>query len=98
MDHIDPMGTAFSILKNQSPLYGTGVAYNQGTYKTIGTSHEFGGLNDGTFPSTKQELMYRYLDFFGLIPPPLPPTVDLKIFLEGPFNGSTMSNSLNIRW
>jgi hypothetical protein len=95
MDHIDPTGTAFSILKNQSPLYGTGVAYNQGTYKTIGTSHEFGGLNDGTYPSTKQELMYRYLDFFGLIPPPLPPTVDLKIFLEGPFAGSTMSNSLN---
>jgi hypothetical protein len=95
MDHLDPISPAFTILKNQSPVYGTGVAYSSGVYKTIGTSHEFGGLNDGTYPSTKQELMYRYLDFFGLIPPPLPPTVDLKIFLEGPFNGSGMSNSLN---
>jgi len=95
MDHVDPISPAFSILKNQSPVYGTGVAYSSGVYKTIGTSHEFGGLNDGTYPSTKQELMYRYLDFFGLIPPPPPPQVDLKIYLEGPFNGSTMSNSLN---
>lgn len=95
MDHIDPISPAFSIFKNQSPVYGTGVAYSSGIYKTIGASHEFGGLNNGVSPSTRQELMFKYLDFFGLIPPPLPPTVDLKIYLEGPFNGSTMSNSLN---
>ena len=95
MNRIDPTGTAFSILKNQSPLYGTGVAYNSGVYKSIGTSHEFRGSKDGTYPSTKQELIYRYLDFFGLISLPLPPTVDLKIYLEGPFNGSIMINSLN---
>jgi hypothetical protein len=95
MDHLNPVSPAYTIFNNQSPSYGTGIAYSSGTYKTIGASHEYGGLNDGTFPSTKQELMYQYLDFFGLIPPPLPPTVDLKIFLEGPFNGSAMSNSLN---
>ena len=67
MDHLEPIGDAFMILKNQSPAYGTGVAYDGGTYKTIGTSHEFGGLDDATFPSTKEELMHQYLVFFGLM-------------------------------
>ncbi|MCD4735375.1 MAG: T9SS type A sorting domain-containing protein, partial [Bacteroidales bacterium] len=68
MDHIDPISPAEMILKNQSPSYGTGVAYDPGSYKTIGTSHEFGGLADGTSPSTKEELMEEYLIFFGIIP------------------------------
>jgi len=68
MDHIDPISPAFLILENQTPQYGTGVAYDQGSYKTIGCSHEFGGLPDGSSPSTKDELMYQYLDFFGVLP------------------------------
>ena len=66
MDHIDAISPAFKILQNQSPAYGTGVAYDEGSYKTIGASHEFGGLNDGTSPSTKDELMAEYLEFFGI--------------------------------
>jgi PKD repeat protein len=66
MDHIEPIGSAVKIFENQSPLYGTGVAYDGGTYRTIGTSHEFGGLVDGVAPSTKEELMTRYLDFLGI--------------------------------
>ncbi|MCD4745888.1 MAG: PKD domain-containing protein, partial [Bacteroidales bacterium] len=66
IDRINPISPAFMIFKNQSPNYGTGVAYDAGTYKTIGTSHEFGGLNDGTSPSTKEELMAEYLDFLGI--------------------------------
>jgi PKD repeat protein len=65
IDHIEPTGSAFKIFDNQSPAYGTGVAYDEGTYKTIGCSHEFGGLDDGTSPSTKEELMGAYLEFFG---------------------------------
>ena len=65
IDHIDPVGSAFSIFKNQSPLYGTGVAYDAGTYRTIACSYEFGGLDDGASPSTKEELMAAYLEFFG---------------------------------
>ena len=63
IDHIEPVGSAFKIFNNQSPEYGTGVAYDEGSYKTIASSHEFGGLDDGT--STKEELMAAYLDFFG---------------------------------
>jgi PKD repeat protein len=66
MDHIEPISPAVKIFQNQSPSYGTGVAYDAGTYRTIGASHEFGGLNDGTSPSTKEELMAAYLDFLGI--------------------------------
>jgi PKD repeat protein len=66
MDHIEQIAPAFKIFDNQSPLYGTGVAYDAGTYKTIGCSHEFGGLTDGVSPSTKAELMEAYLEFFGI--------------------------------
>ena len=67
IDHIEPISPAFKIFQNQSPSYGTGVAYDAGTYKTIGCSHEFGGLTDGASPSTKAELMNKYLSFFGVI-------------------------------
>jgi PKD repeat protein len=63
IDHLETMGSSFIILENQSPVYGTGIAYDGGTYKTIGCSHEFGGLTGG--PSTQQELMAAYLQFFG---------------------------------
>ena len=66
IDHIDPISPAFTIFENQSPNYGTGVAHDAGSYKTIGASHEFGGLSDGSSPSTKEELMAEYLSFFGI--------------------------------
>jgi PKD repeat protein len=66
IDHIEPVGTAFDIFQNESPLYGTGVAYDEGSYKTLAASHEFGGLDDGASPSTKAELMESYLEFFGM--------------------------------
>ncbi len=66
MDHIDADPPAFKIFNNQSPSYGTGVAFDAGDYKTIASSHEFGGLDDGTSPSTKEELMTAYLEFLGI--------------------------------
>jgi PKD repeat protein len=65
IDRIDAISPAVKILQNQSPSYGTGVAYEQGAYKTIGASHEFGGLSDGA--TTKAELMEQYLIFFDVI-------------------------------
>ncbi|MCF8369567.1 MAG: T9SS type A sorting domain-containing protein [Bacteroidales bacterium] len=65
IDHIEPAGSAVMIFENQSPGYGTAVANDAGSYKTIASSHEFGGLDDGTSPSTKEELMMAYLEFFG---------------------------------
>jgi PKD repeat protein len=65
IDRIQPAGTAYLILENTSPNYGTAVANDPGSYKTIGVSHEFGGLVDGNSPSTKEELFGAYLEFFG---------------------------------
>ncbi|MCK4407187.1 MAG: hypothetical protein KAV44_05900, partial [Bacteroidales bacterium] len=73
IDHISPISPAELIFKNQSPLYDCGVAYDAGNYKTIGVSFEFGGLVNGT--NTKQELMEKYLEFFGFTGvPTAPPT------------------------
>jgi len=97
IDHISAISPAFDIFENQSPNYGTGVAYDAGTYRTIGCSHEFGGLDNGTSPSTKEELMEEYLDFFGVIPEPPPGiSVQLKIFLEGPYFSGAMTPGLNM--
>jgi len=66
IDNIVPTLPAFSLFRNQSPAYFCAIAYDGGTYKTIGSSFEFGGLTDGTLPSTKQELMAKYLEFFEI--------------------------------
>lgn len=65
IDRIEPVSPALKLFQNQSPAYGTAVAYDNGTYKTIGASHEFGGLSDGAF--TKAALMEEYLTFFGVL-------------------------------
>jgi PKD repeat protein len=71
IDRITYDVTSFNIFKNQSPSYYTAVANDAGIYRTIGSSFEFGGLIEGTFPSTKNNLMAEYLGFFGIQPPPL---------------------------
>ncbi len=65
IDHISPTGSAVLIFENQSPNYGCGVAYDAGDYATVGASFEFGGLDDSD--ATKEELMAKYLEFFGLM-------------------------------
>jgi hypothetical protein len=62
---LSPEGSAFSIFSSPTPDYGCAVAYDEGSYKTIGCSFEFGELVDGASPSTRQRLMLEYLSFFG---------------------------------
>ncbi|MCF8387721.1 MAG: T9SS type A sorting domain-containing protein [Bacteroidales bacterium] len=64
IDQIAPLNGAQIIFSNESPAYHTAVANETDVYRTIGSSFEFGGLMDGTAPSTKQELLQRYIDFF----------------------------------
>jgi hypothetical protein len=66
IDRITNVPPAQVIFRNQSPDYGCAVAYDAGTYKTIGSSFEFGGLSNGTSPSNKKELMAKIANFFGL--------------------------------
>jgi len=65
---LEPVAPAYSIFQTQDPYHGCGVAFPNATYKTIGTTFEFGQLVDGTSPSTKSELLQLLMDFFdGII-------------------------------
>ncbi len=65
IDHLGPINPAVLIFENQSPSYKCAIAHDAVDYKTIGSSFEFGGLDDGTYPSTKEEYMIRILNFFN---------------------------------
>ena len=71
VDRISAITPAFNIFHNGSPVYFNAVANDGGGYKTIGSSFEFGGLADTTYPSTKIHLMEKYLNFFGIQIPAL---------------------------
>jgi len=67
-----PEGSAFTILNGPEADYGCAVAYDEGSYKTIGCSFEFGDLIDADNPSTQKRLMLEYLEFFGDIVTSIP--------------------------
>ncbi len=62
IDRLRPVDEGFVILKNINPAYSCAIANDGGTYKTIGTSAEFGG-----FGNNRVSLMKDYLEFFGII-------------------------------
>ncbi len=66
IDHLTPQTGAQLILENYSPSYGTAIAYNQGTYRTIGSSLVIGGLIDTGADTTIGDLLAAYLMFFGV--------------------------------
>ena len=70
-----PEGNAFSVMTGTDPVHAYTVAYDEGSYKTIGCSYEFGSLVDDEDPSTKERLMYEYLNFFGDIMTSVPESV-----------------------
>jgi len=49
---------------NTEPSFGAGVSYDAGTYRTVGLSFEFGGLQDGD--KNKDDLMVQILEFFNI--------------------------------
>ncbi len=64
IDHISHQGSdAFLIFRNSSPVYDCGVARDAGSYRTVGVSWEFGGLTDGSPPSTKEALADSLMHF-----------------------------------
>ncbi len=101
IDHLSPAsGGATLVLENGSPIYGLAVAYDQGTYKTVGASFELAGLTDGTVPSTKAHLALTIMDFFL----PIPSGVDDDVVADetarlaarpNPFNPNTTLQFMN---
>jgi hypothetical protein len=68
MDHLDQTGGSERILKNPSDNAYHGVAYNSGSYRTVGASFELGALSDGSPPSTRAVLLDSIMRFFGIRP------------------------------
>ncbi|OPX17552.1 hypothetical protein BXT86_05875 [candidate division WOR-3 bacterium 4484_100] len=67
IDHIPPTGSdAFLIFDDGDDNYDCGVARDPGSYKTVGTSFELGGLIDGTGVSTRSALLDSIMHFFGV--------------------------------
>jgi hypothetical protein len=71
MDEIEPLDDAFVILKNESSTYDgpAVIAYENETYKTIGSVAEFGGLEPGGplgSGGNQAGYMAEMLNFFGV--------------------------------
>lgn len=77
IDHLDANGSAFPVLRNESPSFYGAIAYIDDTYnyRTLGMSFEFGGLSNGSDPNNQTALMTGILEFFEIIDaPPAAPT------------------------
>jgi len=99
MDHIEPTALSQRILYNMSTQTGVAVAYDAGSYKTIGASFELGGLVDDIPPSTKTELVKNILTFFGILSTDIqannrnetiPESFIIQPNYPNPFNNSTV--------
>ena len=71
MDELGATSPAQVLLRSTGGSEGRAVIHDGGTYRTIGSAFELGGLKDGTDPETRKELLLRYLDFFGVTRPEL---------------------------
>jgi hypothetical protein len=63
--YLEPAGNAFSILQDNSSLQSCAIAYDEGSYKTIGALFELGTMS-GIPPTSKWDLLIAYLEFFGI--------------------------------
>ena len=67
MDHITSGNPgAFVILRDADDYYDCGVAFDGGTYRTVGTSFELGLLTDGVAPSNRAALLDSIMHFFNI--------------------------------
>jgi len=82
VDRLEPVEAGRLIFANDAPEYGCGVAnteydyYGSGdpfTFRSIGISFEFGGLQDGTGDNTRAAVMNRIINFLEI---PVPGDVD----------------------
>ncbi|HEX7321252.1 MAG TPA: C25 family cysteine peptidase [bacterium] len=65
IDRIDPTGNGIAVLRNVYNSNNCGVAAN---HRTVGISVEFGGMVDGSPPSTKLALADSIMRYFGILP------------------------------
>jgi len=99
IDHINPTGSGFLIFRDGNNNYNCAVANDAGTYKTVGTSFELGGLVDGSGVSTRAVLLDSIMHFFGIFSTGIDEVAGLDVkaltleLCPNPFSGKT-----NISW
>jgi len=64
-NYLIPVAPAFSILKKEENDHVFAIAYDEGSYRTVGSNIDLGGLVDGEYPSTKKILLAKILIYFG---------------------------------
>jgi hypothetical protein len=64
-DRIDAVHPATILFSSQRWNRGRAVLNDAGTYRTIASSFSLAGLLDGKWPSTRKEVITRYLEFLG---------------------------------
>ncbi|OQY27449.1 MAG: hypothetical protein B6244_10785, partial [Candidatus Cloacimonetes bacterium 4572_55] len=67
IDHIDPMNGSYVVMENQEVGYNCMVANDAGSYKTVGSSFQLGGLAD-TGTSTLTDLLGDMMEVFFELP------------------------------
>ncbi len=72
IDHLAPIGTAVTLFSNPSPAYDCGVAYDSGTYKTVGASFELAGLGGTNSLDDAVSGIIEFFEIDGILL--LPPT------------------------
>ena len=66
IDNIKPdTNGAVQAFTTTSSNYGVMVAFDNSVWKTVASSFEFGGLQDGVTPSTKDSLLSMIMNFFN---------------------------------
>ncbi|MBU1708307.1 hypothetical protein KKB28_10405, partial [bacterium] len=68
IDHLSPQQGAMTLLQNNrgTSRFPVCIAYDNGNYRTIGSSIELGSLSDSQPPSTRIHLIANFLDWFGV--------------------------------
>ncbi len=89
IDQLAAVSPAFELFKNSTPSYVSTVACDAGSYRTIASSFEFGGLANGYTPSTRSEYMKRIIEFFTI--PVAPYSANFMGFPPTICSGGTVS-------
>ncbi len=73
VDRLAPQNGSIAIFENPDISYYISIAYDGESYKTIGSSYEFGGLVDNTPLHTKQDAFRLIMKFYNdKLPKPAP--------------------------
>jgi Secretion system C-terminal sorting domain len=76
IDHLEPLGDAITAFRNPDADYNCGIIYDNGDYKTVGTSFEITGLEGN---NSLHDALWGIMDFFELVGLPMDPPQNIYV-------------------